>query len=96
MTKRVDTNEGEWSDWNWRTDGDLMVNGAFFVPSGDGQRVTGQYAKASSLEPKSAELIDRITMNAGCLGGSRYQNRFLFSGKKKIHRNLTNSYLIIK
>ncbi|CAH9135994.1 unnamed protein product [Cuscuta epithymum] len=76
VTKRVDiVDEGEWSDWNWRTDGDIMVNGAFFVPSGDGQRLTTQYAKASSLEPKSAELVDRLTMNAGCLGGSR-DNKF--------------------
>nr|GLL35004.1 probable pectate lyase 5 [Ipomoea trifida] len=79
VTKRVDTGEGEWSDWNWRTDGDIMVNGAFFVPSGDGARVTGQYAKASSLEPKSAELVDRITMNAGCLGGSR-DNNMMYGG----------------
>nr|GMD37069.1 probable pectate lyase 5 isoform X1 [Ipomoea batatas] len=79
VTKRVDTGEGEWSDWNWRTDGDIMVNGAFFVPSGDGARVTGQYAKASSLEPKSVELVDRITMNAGCLGGSR-DNNMMYGG----------------
>ncbi|KAL0310458.1 UNVERIFIED_CONTAM: putative pectate lyase 12 [Sesamum calycinum] len=67
VTKREDTNEGEWSDWNWRTDGDIMVNGAFFVPSGEGLGL--QYAKASSVEPKSATLIDQLTMNAGVLGG---------------------------
>ncbi|XP_073293253.1 probable pectate lyase 12 [Primulina huaijiensis] len=69
VTKRVDTNEGDWSDWNWRTDGDIMVNGAFFVPSGGG--LSMQYAKASSVEPKSVSLIDRLTMNAGVLGGPR-------------------------
>ncbi|KAI3470511.1 hypothetical protein Pfo_027174 [Paulownia fortunei] len=69
VTKRVDTDEGEWADWNWRTDGDVMVNGAFFVPSGEGFSM--QYAKASSVEPKSAALIDQLTMNAGVLGGPR-------------------------
>ncbi|KAH6801717.1 Pectin lyase-like superfamily protein [Perilla frutescens var. frutescens] len=69
VTKRVDTDEDEWAGWNWRTDGDIMVNGAFFVPSGAG--LSMQYAKASSVEPKSAALIDQLTMNAGVLGGPR-------------------------
>ncbi|XP_057798866.1 probable pectate lyase 13 [Salvia miltiorrhiza] len=69
VTRREDTSEGEWADWNWRTDGDLMVNGAFFVPSGEG--ATMQYAKASSFNPKSANQIEQLTMNAGVLGGTR-------------------------
>ncbi|KAL3838274.1 hypothetical protein ACJIZ3_022865 [Penstemon smallii] len=69
VTKRVDTDEGQWSDWNWRTDGDVLVNGAFFVPSGEG--LSMQYAKASSVDPKSAGLIDQLTMNAGVIGGPR-------------------------
>ncbi|XP_044460824.1 probable pectate lyase 13 [Mangifera indica] len=69
VTKRVDTDEREWTDWNWRTDGDIMVNGAFFVPSGLG--LSTQYAKASSVEPKSAALIEQLTMNAGPIGGPR-------------------------
>ncbi|GMN52878.1 hypothetical protein TIFTF001_022022 [Ficus carica] len=70
VTKRVDTNEGDWTDWNWRTEGDIMVNGAFFVPSGAG--LSDQYAKASSVEPKSAALIDQLTSNAGVFGDPRY------------------------
>ncbi|KAL9422249.1 hypothetical protein AB3S75_034504 [Citrus x aurantiifolia] len=69
VTKRVETDESEWAGWNWRTEGDVMVNGAFFVPSGAG--LSTQYAKASSVEPKSAALIDRLTMNAGVFGGPR-------------------------
>uniref|UniRef100_A0A2N9IUB2 Pectate lyase n=1 Tax=Fagus sylvatica TaxID=28930 RepID=A0A2N9IUB2_FAGSY len=69
VTKRVDTEEGEWNDWNWRTEGDVMVNGAFFVPSGLG--LSAQYAKASSVEPISAGLINQLTMNAGVIGGPR-------------------------
>uniref|UniRef100_A0A5B7C9T3 Pectate lyase n=1 Tax=Davidia involucrata TaxID=16924 RepID=A0A5B7C9T3_DAVIN len=69
VTKRVDTDEGKWSDWNWRSEGDIMVNGAFFVPSGVG--LNTQYARASSVEPKSAALVDHLTVNAGALGGPR-------------------------
>ncbi|CAA6655430.1 unnamed protein product [Spirodela intermedia] len=66
VTKRVDTDEKAWGGWDWRTEGDIMVNGAFFVPSGGGVGAT--YAKASSIEPKSAGMIDQITRNAGVLG----------------------------
>ncbi|KAF9594206.1 hypothetical protein IFM89_028863 [Coptis chinensis] len=66
VTARMDTDKSEWSKWNWRTDGDIMVNGAFFVPSGDGLGV--KYALASSLDPRSAGLIDQLTMNAGVFG----------------------------
>ncbi|MQM15652.1 hypothetical protein Taro_048605 [Colocasia esculenta] len=70
VTKRVDTDERVWSVWNWRTEGDIMVNGAFFVPSGEG--LEAKYAKASSVDPKSAGMIEQLTMNAGVLGeGSR-------------------------
>nr|GMC77303.1 probable pectate lyase 5 isoform X1 [Ipomoea batatas] len=72
VTKRVDTNEGEWSDWNWRTEGDMMINGAYFVPSGNG--LSNEYAKASSLDPQSAVLIDQLTMHAGVFGGPRGDN----------------------
>ncbi|XP_049379175.1 probable pectate lyase 13 [Solanum stenotomum] len=70
VTKRVETDEGEWSGWNWRTDGDVMVNGAFFVPSGE-EGLGNQYAKASSVEPKSAAIIDQLTLNAGVFGAPR-------------------------
>lgn len=70
VTKRVDTAEGSWKGWNWRSEGDVMVNGAFFVASGDGVEV--KYEKAYSVEPKSAVLIEQLTMHAGTLGvGSR-------------------------
>ena len=79
VTKRVDTAEGTWGDWNWRTEGDMMVNGAFFVPSGVG--LEAKYAKASSTDPKSAALVDMITVNAGVLGSPpRYTLHPLLSG----------------
>lgn len=66
----MDVDERDWTEWNWRTEGDEMVNGAYFVPSGDG--ISNQYALASSMEPKSAFLIEQLTMNAGVIGVPRY------------------------
>ncbi|KAL2899937.1 putative pectate lyase 13 [Bienertia sinuspersici] len=65
VTRRLDAKGEEWESWNWRTEGDLMVNGAFFVPSGDG--VNPQYSLASSMDPKPAAYIDQLTLNAGIL-----------------------------
>ncbi|PHT37566.1 putative pectate lyase 12 [Capsicum baccatum] len=65
VTKRVDTEEGKWRNWNWRSEGDVMANGAYFVASGE--EVEVKYEKAYSVEPKSADFIDQITMNAGVL-----------------------------
>lgn len=69
VTKRVETDDKDWQDWNWRTEGDIMVNGAFFVPSGQG--LSAQYAKAFSIEPKSASLIDQLTLHSGVFGDPR-------------------------
>ncbi|KAL9153357.1 hypothetical protein ABFS82_10G043200 [Erythranthe guttata] len=66
ITKRVDTSEEKWRDWNWRSEGDIMGNGAYFVASGEGVEV--KYEKAYSVEPKSAAYIDQLTLNAGVLG----------------------------
>eukprot|EP00252_Welwitschia_mirabilis_P024001 TRINITY_DN6952_c0_g1_i2.p4 TRINITY_DN6952_c0_g1~~TRINITY_DN6952_c0_g1_i2.p4 ORF type:complete len:100 (-),score=8.05 TRINITY_DN6952_c0_g1_i2:276-575(-) len=52
--------------WNWRSEGDMMVNGAFFTPSGAG---TGEsYALASSTGAKPAFFVESITADAGVLG----------------------------
>ncbi|KAK9064073.1 hypothetical protein SSX86_017945 [Deinandra increscens subsp. villosa] len=68
VTKRMEAKEDEWRGWNWRTEGDLMVNGAFFVPSG--AEISVQYEKASSVPPMSAYLINQLTMHAGVLVGA--------------------------
>lgn len=73
MTKRVETSE-DWRGWNWRSEGDVMANGAYFVASGEGVEV--KYEKAYSIEPKSAAYIDQITYNAGVFG-SRSLSLFL-------------------
>ncbi|XP_048134352.1 probable pectate lyase 5 isoform X2 [Rhodamnia argentea] len=65
VTKRMDTDESEWRKWNWRSEGDLMVNGAYFVTSG--ADISPQYAEASSMSPLSANFIDLLTAGAGVL-----------------------------
>ncbi|TMW82175.1 hypothetical protein EJD97_006606, partial [Solanum chilense] len=72
VTKHENAPESEWKNWNWRSDGDLMLNGAFFVKSGAG--ASSNYAKASSLSAKSSSLISSLVSGAGalsCREGSR-------------------------
>ncbi|GAA0159566.1 lyase [Lithospermum erythrorhizon] len=73
VTKHEDAPEDEWKHWNWRTEGDLMLNGAFFRTSGAGAS-SSSYAKASSLSAKPSTLVSSLTGAAGalnCRKGSR-------------------------
>jgi pectate lyase len=65
VTKREDTPENKWKNWNWRSTGDLMLNGAFFTPSGAG--ASSSYAKASSLGARPSSLVGTLTYYAGAL-----------------------------
>ena len=72
VTKYEDAPKSKWKNWNWRSEGDLMLNGAFFTPSGAG--ASSSYAKASSLGARPSSLVATITTNAGslnCKKGSR-------------------------
>ncbi|XP_071697312.1 probable pectate lyase 8 isoform X2 [Rutidosis leptorrhynchoides] len=73
VTKRVDTDKSRWHGWNWRSEGDLFLNGAYFVSSGAGSAAS--YARADSLSAKSSNLVGIITADAGALncrkGGGR-------------------------
>ncbi|XP_022147150.1 probable pectate lyase 8 [Momordica charantia] len=69
VTKRVETAETEWKSWNWRSEGDLLLNGAFFTPSGAG--ASASYARASSLGAKSSSMVASITSSAGALSCRR-------------------------
>jgi len=65
VTKREDAAESEWQSWNWRSEGDLLVNGAFFTASGAG--ASSSYARASSLSARPSSLVGSITTGAGVL-----------------------------
>ncbi|KAF5746524.1 pectate lyase 5 [Tripterygium wilfordii] len=65
VTKHEDAPMSAWSKWNWRSSGDLFLNGAFFTPSGAGASTS--YAKASSLSARPSSLVGSITAGAGSL-----------------------------
>lgn len=72
VTKREEAPQSEWKNWNWRSQGDLMMNGAFFTPSGVG--ASSSYVRASSLSARPSSFVGSITMGAGalnCKKGSR-------------------------
>ncbi|CAM8912725.1 unnamed protein product [Rhodiola kirilowii] len=65
VTKHEDAPESEWKHWNWRSEGDLLLNGAFFTKSGAG--ASSSYAKASSLGARPSSLVSSLTGGAGAL-----------------------------
>ena len=65
VTKRVETAASQWKGWNWRSEGDMMLNGAYFTPSGAG--ASASYARASSLGAKSSAMVASITSGSGAL-----------------------------
>ncbi|KAJ9708719.1 hypothetical protein PVL29_000640 [Vitis rotundifolia] len=65
VTKHEDAPQSQWKNWNWRSEGDLLLNGAFFTASGAG--ASSSYAKASSLGARPSSLITTITSGAGAL-----------------------------
>lgn len=67
ITKHFDSSKGEWQNWNWRSEGDLMLNGAFFTPSGAGATSSSTYAKASSMSARPPMLVASMTAGAGVL-----------------------------
>ncbi|KAJ4894432.1 putative pectate lyase 9 [Raphanus sativus] len=69
VTKRVRAEKSEWKKWNWRSEGDMLVNGAFFRQSGG--VASASYESASSLAAKPASMVDLITSTAGALGCRR-------------------------
>lgn len=59
------SDDTKWKEWNWRSEGDLMLNGAYFTPSGGG--AAANYARASSLAAKSSSSVATLTSEAGVL-----------------------------
>eukprot|EP00253_Pinus_taeda_P006000 PITA_06000 len=78
VTRRetIDLSNNAWKSWNWISEDDLMMNGAFFTQSGS--RDSSAYATAYSLTPRSSALVPALTRNAGvlsCRNGSPCQRR---------------------
>ncbi|KAK7354200.1 hypothetical protein VNO80_19659 [Phaseolus coccineus] len=61
VTKRDYAPESEWKNWNWRSEGDLFENGAFFVESG--KKVT-KFPKTDIIA-QSGKSVAALTKDAG-------------------------------
>ena len=64
MTKRDHAAESVWKTWNWSSEGDFMINGAFFVQSGS---PTGKMLKKDVINAKTGTFVSRLTQFAGYL-----------------------------
>ncbi|EXC31407.1 hypothetical protein L484_017690 [Morus notabilis] len=69
VTKHEDAPESEWRRWNWRSEGDLFLNGAYFRQTGAG--ASSSYARASSLSARPSSLVGSITVTSGVLSCKR-------------------------
>ncbi|KAL5553929.1 hypothetical protein UlMin_041330 [Ulmus minor] len=66
VTKRDYAQEGEWKNWRWRSEGDLLMNGAFFVQSG--KRLSKRkFSRLEMIKYKPGTFVTRLTRYAGSL-----------------------------
>jgi len=68
VTKRDYAVESEWKNWNWRSDNDLMMNGAFFVQSGSPITSSRRISRFHVMKSKPGTFVTRLTRFAGSLG----------------------------
>ncbi|XWS48063.1 hypothetical protein CRYUN_Cryun13aG0040200 [Craigia yunnanensis] len=64
VTKREYSPESEWKSWNWRSENDLMMNGAFFVESGSPIRIVNRH---EVIKAKPGTYASRLTRFSGVL-----------------------------
>lgn len=65
VTKREDATESEWKNWNWMSEGDELLNGAFFITSG--VESSRSFTKTSSVRARSSAYVEMMTYYAGAL-----------------------------
>ena len=61
MTKRDYAPKSEWKNWNWRSEGDIFQNGAFFVESG--KKVT-KFPK-TDIKAQPGDAVGTLTKDVG-------------------------------
>lgn len=66
VTKRDYAAEWEWKRWTWRSEGDLMMNGAFFVQSGNPSKMR-PFSRHDMIKAKPGTFVTRLTRFAGAL-----------------------------
>jgi pectate lyase len=68
VTKREYTLQNEWQDWVWKSEGDLLRNGAFFVQSGGASEMGYNYKRKGFIKAKPGTYVKRLTRFSGALG----------------------------
>ncbi|XP_068650651.1 probable pectate lyase P59 [Aristolochia californica] len=66
VTKRDYAPESEWMKWTWRSEGDLLMNGAFFRQSGS-PRKRNQFSRQDLISAKPGSYVSRLTRFSGSL-----------------------------
>ncbi|KAH1040747.1 hypothetical protein J1N35_042490 [Gossypium stocksii] len=66
VTKRDYAPPEVWKTWDWRSEGDLMVNGAFFSQSGD-PNASSKFKGDTMVSAKHAYQVDLLTKDSGTL-----------------------------
>ncbi|WOL07863.1 hypothetical protein Cni_G16612 [Canna indica] len=69
VTHRIDAPESVWKNWNWRSEGDLFKDGAFFVESGAKFHV--DFSKYDFIKAKPGSFVGRLTRFSGSLSCKR-------------------------
>ncbi|KAL8117143.1 putative pectate lyase P59 [Apium graveolens] len=67
VTKRELAQESEWRSWNWRSEGDLMVNGAYFIESGDPATIDKFEREFNLVKAAKGIEVPMVTKFAGAL-----------------------------
>ncbi|PSS28711.1 Pectate lyase [Actinidia chinensis var. chinensis] len=66
VTKRDYATTDEWSKWQWRSEGDLMMNGAFFLESGEPLK-KNPLSTLDMIGAKPGSYVSRLTRFTGPL-----------------------------
>ncbi|XP_071707083.1 probable pectate lyase P59 [Rutidosis leptorrhynchoides] len=73
ITKREQVPESIWRKWTWRSEGDLMLNGAYFRQSGN-PKWAERYKGPALIPAQPAEKVGKLTQSVGaslnCKAGS--------------------------
>lgn len=66
VTNRNGAPEALWRNWQWRSEGDLFKNGAFFRESGPEIKST-PFTEHTTIQFEPAKFVGRLTRKAGVI-----------------------------
>ncbi|KAL9375216.1 hypothetical protein Peur_032095 [Populus x canadensis] len=69
VTKRDYAVESVWKSWNWRSEGDLMLNGAFFVQSGNAIKTMNKQGVINAKPGRHVSMLTRFSGALDCIRG---------------------------